>query len=169
VIYLTETKTSLLERLLSRKRGGFRKRAKIVCTAGVILFDQEDRVLLQRRGDDNNWCIPDGAMMPGETVEEAAVREVYEETGITIDKMEFLNIFSGQEQHHIYPDGNEVYFVSTIYTSKEFHGNIIADGVESKELRFFEINDLPTTLSPTNRPMLRNLVSRRHNGIPCNS
>lgn len=52
------------------------------CVAGVIILDQQNRVLLQRREDDNNWCIPRGGMDLGETIEETAKREVFEETGI---------------------------------------------------------------------------------------
>lgn len=138
-----------------------RKKAKVLSTAGVIVLDGEGRILLQRRGDDGNWCIPGGAVEPGETVAEAAAREVFEETGLIVDDMEFFNIYSGQSQHHIYPDGNEVYFVSAIFISSKYHGNIRIDGIESKELKFFEIDDLPDRISSSNIPMLEDLVNNR--------
>lgn len=137
-----------------------KKRAKNLCTAGILLLDGEGRILLQRRGDDGNWCIPGGAVEPGETVEAAAIREVFEETGIIVDNMEFFNIYSGQSQYHIYPDGNEFYFVSAVFLSSEFHGEMHIDGAETKELKFFDISSLPENVSQSNIPMFKDLASR---------
>ena len=59
-----------------------------------------------------------------------------EETNLTIDEMTFFNIFSGKQQHHIYPNGDEVYFVNTIFISKKYSGNIISSN-ECREIAFF--------------------------------
>lgn len=127
---------------------------KIKCVAGVIMLDGMNKVLLQRRGDDNNWCIPGGGMDLGETVEEAAKREVFEETGLIINEMKLFNVYSGESQYHKYPDGNEFYFVNIVYTSRAYRGEIFIVGEETKELKFFDINELPQTLSKTNVPIL---------------
>jgi ADP-ribose pyrophosphatase YjhB (NUDIX family) len=52
---------------------------------GVVLTDPQGRVLLGERikaGEEPSWCLPGGAVEPGETFEAAAVRELEEETGI---------------------------------------------------------------------------------------
>ena len=52
---------------------------------GVIVTDPRGRVLLGRRiksGEEPTWCLPGGAVEPGESFEAAAVRELAEETGI---------------------------------------------------------------------------------------
>lgn len=131
----------------------------ISCVAGVIIFN-EGKVLLQRRGDDGNWCIPGGGMDLGETVEETAQREVLEETGIIIDEMKLFHVYSGEEQHHVYPNGDEVYFVNVVFISSKFHGELRVDGVESTELKFFAMNDLPVDLSATNKPIFADLHKR---------
>ena len=43
----------------------------------------QDRVLLIRRTDNDNWAVPGGGMDLGESITQAAVRETWEETGIT--------------------------------------------------------------------------------------
>ncbi|MFC4560139.1 NUDIX hydrolase [Virgibacillus kekensis] len=129
----------------------------IVCTAGVIITDNSNRILLIKRTDDGNWCIPGGAMDMGESVEETARREVYEETGLSVGQLKLLNVYSGEQQHHIYPNGDEVYFVNVIFSSSLFQGNLRTDGDESKEAAFFSLNNLPANISPTNLPFISDI------------
>ena len=54
-------------------------------SAGGLVLDEQGRVLLIRARDLRNlpvWTLPKGALMPGETNTEAALREVREETGL---------------------------------------------------------------------------------------
>jgi ADP-ribose pyrophosphatase YjhB (NUDIX family) len=52
---------------------------------GIVLTDPQGQILLGERikaGEEPTWCLPGGAVEPGETFEAAAVRELEEETGI---------------------------------------------------------------------------------------
>ena len=49
------------------------------------VIDDSGCLLLSQRGDLNTWNLPGGRLDPGETLEEAAVREVEEETGISAE------------------------------------------------------------------------------------
>ncbi|WP_253197488.1 NUDIX hydrolase [Clostridium algidicarnis] len=136
------------------------KSAKYVPAAGVIIVDEKNRVLLQLRTDNNKWCIPGGCMELGETGEETAKREVFEETNLVVEELSLFNVYSGEEQHWIYPDGNEVYFINIAYITNRFNGFMKADGVEGKELKFFEVENLPKEITPSNKPILNDVKSR---------
>ena len=62
-----------------------------------------------------------GSIELGETVEEAAKRELFEEMGLVADEMELFYINSGEETHYIYPNGDEVYNVEIIYICRKYH------------------------------------------------
>ncbi|GKV70094.1 hypothetical protein NCCP2716_25920 [Sporosarcina sp. NCCP-2716] len=44
-----------------------------------VLIEQQGKILLQHRTDEDNWCIPGGVMELGETFEEAAIQGALEE------------------------------------------------------------------------------------------
>lgn len=67
----------------------------IMVSAGVIVFDRENRILLQKRTDNGYWGHPGGFMELGETIQDTARREVFEETGLELGKLEFFDIHSG--------------------------------------------------------------------------
>ena len=53
------------------------------CSA--VIFDKNrEKILLTRREDNNQWCIPGGGMEPGESASETCIREVEEETGLQV-------------------------------------------------------------------------------------
>lgn len=132
----------------------------ILCTAGVLIVDNQNRVLLQYRSDNKTWCPPGGTMEPGESVEETAKREVCEETGLIVDELKFFNIYSGKEQHYIYPNGDEVYFVNVVFITQKYQGQLSADGIETLDLRFFHIGSLPEQISPPAKQHLEDLTNR---------
>lgn len=82
------------------------KRPLIQCGTSVIISDK-NKILMQLRTDNKKWGLPGGSVEIGEKVEETAVREVKEETGLTIclNGLKLFGVFSGERQHYIYPNG----------------------------------------------------------------
>ncbi len=54
---------------------------RLGCSA-FIRNETKEKILLTKRADNGQWCMPGGAIDPGESVEEACVREIREETGL---------------------------------------------------------------------------------------
>ena len=120
---------------------------------GIIIEDSE-QILLQHRTDEDNWCIPGGIMEIGETFEETARRESYEETGLTITDLELFGIYSGEKCFVQYPNGDKTFSVQIIFKSKRFTGELKQKGIESREHRFFRKTDLPANLNPRQKPFI---------------
>jgi len=116
--------------------------------AGVIVTDEAGRVLLQLRSDNHCWGYAGGSIELDESVEDAAKRELYEETGLTAEKLELFGVFSGKDLHYIYPNGDEVSNVDIVYVCREYTGELKCQDGEVDELRFFAPDELPENLSP---------------------
>jgi ADP-ribose pyrophosphatase YjhB (NUDIX family) len=115
--------------------------------ATILIIDAEDRLLLMKRSDSDCWGPPGGAVEPGELVEDAAKRETLEETGLQIEGMTLFGVFSGEDLHYIYPNGDEVYNVTIVYFSRDASGKVHINH-EHSEWRWFSVADIPTDISP---------------------
>jgi len=135
-------------------------RPLVLCSAGVIVLDHMNRVLLQHRTDNDMWCLPGGASEPGERLEDAAARELQEEVGLRCGSLELFGIYAGPEMYYRYPNGHEVHNVSVIYLCRESLGEIQVDPAEAKDAAFFSVADIPAAISPPNRPAIEDLRRR---------
>ena len=121
--------------------------------AVTLVVDDQNRLLMMNRTDSGLWGIPGGAVELGEVIEEAARRETREETNLEIEEMSLFGVFSGPELHYIYPNGDEVYNVSIVYRSYDWHGEVRLND-EHSEWNWFPANNLPEDISPPIRTIL---------------
>ncbi|MFC0186860.1 NUDIX hydrolase [Fictibacillus aquaticus] len=130
----------------------------IMAACGVLIFDHENRLLLQLRSDEKAWGHPGGFMELGESVTETAKREVFEETGLRLGKLDFFGIYSGSAHDRKLVNGDEVALIKIMFTCREFEGELAGDAAETLKLQFFPLNELPEIWTPQ-QPVFRNLIS----------
>lgn len=128
--------------------------------ACVILLNEEKQILLQLRKDNHCWGLAGGSMEPGESLEQVAKRELFEETGLIANKLELFNIFSGEKFYYKYPNGHEVFDVATVYICDDFEGTLKPDSNEVQELAFFDVYKLPTNIHPQDIPILEDYIKK---------
>lgn len=130
--------------------------------ASIIVENDYGEVLLQKRADNHCWGYAGGSVELDEVVEDAARRELFEETGLIAKELTLFGVFSGKDTHYIYPNGDEVSNVDIVYLCKDYTGQLIRQESEVEDLRFFPADDLPENLSPPIRvPLLRWAESKR--------
>ena len=129
--------------------------------ASVIVEDADGRILLQKRADNHCWGYHGGAVELDERVEDAAARELYEETGLIADKLQLWRVFSGPETHYVYPNGDEVSNVDLVFICRKYHGELRRQESEVEELRFFSLDEIPEKLSPPIAAALKAYVESR--------
>lgn len=120
-----------------------------ILTAGVglLVFNNENKVLMQLRTDYNQWGFPGGSMELGESFEEVASRELKEETNLEIDDLKLIKVLSGKDTYREYPNGDKLYDITAIFVIKKYHGELKINDDESKKLDWFDINDLPENMT----------------------
>lgn len=126
--------------------------------AGIIVEDPEGRVLLQLRADNHCWGYCGGSIELDEKVEDAAKRELFEETGLSAESVKLFGVWSGPELHYIYPNGDEVSNVDIVFLCRSFSGELKPQESEVEALRFFRLDEIPENLSPPIRPALEKWV-----------
>ena len=122
--------------------------------ASVIIEDNQGRILLQLRSDNHCWGYAGGSVELDEVVEEAAKRELFEETGLVANTLELFGIFSGKDTHYIYPNGDEVSNIDIVYICRDYSGTLKCQEDEVDELRFFAVNEIPDNISKPIRKAL---------------
>lgn len=132
----------------------------IGCASVAIIMNELKEILLVHRSDNDTWGLPGGWMELGETVEETARREIFEETGLTLGVVEFLGVYSGKEVHHVYPNGQEVFFVTSAFVSTDYKGKVMEDGIETKEVSFFNMDNLPQLINHSCKPVIMDFIRR---------
>ena len=133
--------------------------------ASVIVENEMGEILLQKRKDNGTWSYCGGAVELFERVEDAAARELHEEAGLKALSLELFGIFSGAEQHYIYPNGDEVSTIDILYICRSFTGELKCQPEEVEELRFFGIDEVPENICPPVREPIRKYIEYRRGAM----
>ena len=113
---------------------------KIILNCAGALIVKDGKILFQRRTDNGKWGLIGGLLEMNETYEEAALREIREETGLEVSLNAFLGIFHNHNM--VWHNGDTAHVISAFYIATIISGIPRIDE-ESYELQFFEKNEMP--------------------------
>jgi len=107
----------------------------------VILQNNEKKILVLKRKDNNKWTLPGGTLEFGENLTSCAVREIKEETGLNIEILDLIGTYTNPNILVEYLDGEIRQEFTLVYIGKILNGSIKIDN-ESKEYKWVTIEEL---------------------------
>ncbi len=116
----------------------------LVPAVSTLAFDDDGRVLLVYESDQDAWSTPGGSVEIDERPEDAARREVLEETGLIVRLDGIVTVLGGPEFHTHYKNGDEVAYVATVYRGAVVGGESRPDADEVTATQWFAVDDLRT-------------------------
>ncbi|MBA4493376.1 NUDIX domain-containing protein [Paenactinomyces guangxiensis] len=111
--------------------------------AHVLVINGKDQLLLQQ-GAGGLWELPGGLLIRGETLEDTARRQVFEQTGLVIGELDLLRVFSG-EKYRI-ADEDQKYIVATVFVTREILRKVQGYGTVFKKVHYFDFMELPKNI-----------------------
>ncbi len=143
---------------VERRRARLGPRKVILVYTTALIREAAGRLLFQRRADFEWWGLPGGVLEVGESLADGVVREVREETGLTVEPIKLVGVYSGPQYDVRYPNGDEVQQWTAALECRMVAGAGRADGVETTAQAFFAAGALPPT-SPWYAAMARDLFA----------
>lgn len=109
----------------------------VVPSTTSVVLDDHGRIALVHRKDNGLWALPGGGMELGESIEDCAVREVKEETGLDVEITGLVGVYTNP--HHVmkYDDGEVRQQFSLCYKTKLLGGELAFDS-ESTDIAWVE-------------------------------
>jgi len=134
---------------------------RVSVSAVVRRRDEPDQILLMKRSDNEHWGLPGGYVEPGESVQSAAQREVWEETGYEIEVGRLVGVYSDPRMQVIdYGDGRRVHAINLCFEAIAGAQRELGTPEETLECGFFAVGALPQPLVPIHAIRLSDAAAR---------
>lgn len=135
---------------------------QILPAVAAAIFNEKGEILLQKRKDVNKWCVISGHVEFGETIENAILREIEEETNAKARIVRFIGIYSSPASQTYYYKDKTVQYVTSYFEAKledkispDFSNN------ETQELKFFNAGNIPHDLALINSNWLTDALGEK--------
>ena len=113
------------------------KANSIAIAVSAFVLDDAGRLLMIRRSDNDLYAIPGGQLELGETLSQAAVRELQEETGVTVEVTGVIGLYSNPDHVIAYDDGEVRQEFSVCFRARPISGELCTSN-ESKEVHWVD-------------------------------
>ncbi len=134
----------------------------LIPSVTTIVFDERRRLLLARHAEGGVWLAPGGSIEPNESPADAAVREMWEETGLLVEPVRVLGVYGGPGFQVTYANGDRVAYLMTVFECRVLGGETRPDGLETLELAYVSRAELETlNLAPWARAILPAVFQER--------
>lgn len=141
------------------------KANSLVPACGTVTVDEAGRILMQRRRDTGQWALPMGKMEIGETPTECAVRETEEETGVRVEPVGLLGVYSDPGHIVAYTDGEVRQEYEVMLIARPVGGQPGAND-EASDVRWVAPENLSDLdIHPTQWRQLRDYLEGRHSHV----
>ncbi|WP_433793105.1 NUDIX domain-containing protein [Actinoplanes sp. CA-252034] len=131
--------------------------------ARTVVFDEQGRLLLIQRSDNHRWAIPAGAMELGESMQDCAVRELWEETGLRATSLTPYAFYTAYTYTNEYAHTYQQVLMTFVVHSWE--GELLRQTEESVDAGFFPLDALPGQKSFVIDEALADLATFRETGV----
>ena len=136
------------------------------CSATVFDTTQQEMLLI-RRADNDRWAVPGGYMEPGESLTEACKREVFEETGLSVEIQRLIGVYTSPNLLLEYPDGNKWQLVVLHFEATMVDGELALSN-ETSEIRYFSRAEAENLqMGPLDRQRMVDGFSRKKHTVVC--
>jgi ADP-ribose pyrophosphatase YjhB (NUDIX family) len=126
-----------LIKVVDGDRSSSQGKLRLGCSA--ILFDNERQsILLTRRFDNGQCCLPGGIIDPGESVTEGCEREVFEETEVHVRLIRLTGVYRNTDRLIVYPHGNKVHVIVLNFEVEQIGGELGLSN-ETTDARFLPL------------------------------
>jgi ADP-ribose pyrophosphatase YjhB (NUDIX family) len=109
----------------------------------IVIKDHDGKILLVKRTATNKWEIPAGSVEPDESVLEAARREVFDITGLSIGQLIPFAYYSDPVYHIECENGEKVQQYIMAFITEDYSGELLKSTEEISDMGFFFLNSLP--------------------------
>jgi ADP-ribose pyrophosphatase YjhB (NUDIX family) len=142
-------------------------KANSIVPAVTTVVVRDGEILLEHRVDNDLWALPGGALEPGETVAEAAMRETLEETGIRVRVVGLVGIYSDPNHVIAYDNGEVRQQFSICLRSEPVGGELEAQRSEAKRVAWVPVTELDQlSIHPAQRLRIDHGLAWRANDPP---